>query len=47
VSVTAVGDDLAEARRRAYELVGTVDLPGGRHRTDIAARAVAGDIALR
>jgi phosphoribosylamine--glycine ligase len=46
VSVTAVGGDLADARRRAYDLVATVHLPGGQYRTDIAERAVAGRIAL-
>jgi phosphoribosylamine--glycine ligase len=46
VSVTAVGGDLADARQRAYDLVATVHLPGGQHRTDIAERAVAGRIAL-
>jgi phosphoribosylamine--glycine ligase len=46
VSVTAVGGDLADARRRAYDRVATVHLPGGQYRTDIAERAVAGRIAL-
>jgi phosphoribosylamine--glycine ligase len=44
LSVTAVGDDLARARDRAYEAVRLVDLAGGQYRTDIAARAVAGEV---
>jgi phosphoribosylamine--glycine ligase len=46
VSVTAVGSTLAEARERAYELVERVDLTGGHYRTDIALRAVAGQIRI-
>jgi phosphoribosylamine---glycine ligase len=46
VSATAVGDTLAEARERAYELVGALDLPGGQHRTDIALRAVRDEISV-
>jgi len=45
VSVTAVGATLAEARERAYALVGSVHLPGGQFRTDIARRAVEGRIS--
>jgi phosphoribosylamine--glycine ligase len=36
LSVTAVGPDLAAARAEAYRLLGTVSLPGGQYRTDIA-----------
>ena len=39
VSVSAVGDSLAEARDRAYEAVSYVGFEGRYHRTDIAARA--------
>ena len=39
VSVSAVGDSLAEARGRAYEAVSHVGFEGRHHRTDIAARA--------
>jgi phosphoribosylamine--glycine ligase len=39
VSVSAVGDSLAEARDRAYEAVSHVGFEGRHHRTDIAARA--------
>jgi phosphoribosylamine--glycine ligase len=46
LSVTATGATLAEARRHAYDLVGSVGLPGGQYRTDIALRAERGEIAL-
>jgi len=42
LSVTATGKDLAEARDRAYTAVGRIHLDGSHHRTDIAAKAVAG-----
>jgi phosphoribosylamine--glycine ligase len=42
--VTAVGDDLAAARQRAYEGVRAVSLRGSHFRTDIASAAVAGDV---
>ena len=38
LNVVAVGDDFAEARRRAYEALGHVRLDGAQYRTDIAAR---------
>ena len=41
LNVVAVGDDFADARRRAYEALGHLRLEGGQYRTDIAAR-VAG-----
>ena len=41
LNVVALGDDFAEARRRAYEALGHLRLDGGQYRTDIAAR-VAG-----
>jgi phosphoribosylamine---glycine ligase len=37
LSVTAVGQDVAEARRRAYEGVRLIHFDGAQHRTDIAA----------
>jgi len=46
LSVTATGQTLAAARDAAYRLVDRVDLPGGQHRTDIALRAVRGEIAV-
>ncbi|MFE9440763.1 phosphoribosylamine--glycine ligase [Streptomyces sp. NPDC006602] len=42
LSVTAVGEDLTEARDRAYRAVARVNLDGSQHRTDIAAKAASG-----
>ncbi|MFE3329744.1 phosphoribosylamine--glycine ligase [Streptomyces sp. NPDC059176] len=42
LSVTATGEDLAQARHRAYAAVGRIHLDGSHHRTDIAAKAAAG-----
>jgi phosphoribosylamine--glycine ligase len=36
LGVTALGDDLADARRRAYEAVGKIEFDGAHVRTDIA-----------
>jgi len=44
LSVTAVGDDLAQARARAYDGVAAVQLRGSHWRTDIARAAVAGEV---
>ncbi len=46
LSVVGVADDLAAARRDAYERVARVNLTGAHHRTDIAARAAAGELAV-
>jgi phosphoribosylamine--glycine ligase len=46
VSATAVGDTLDEARARAYRLLDGIHLPGGQFRTDIALRAVQGEVAV-
>jgi phosphoribosylamine--glycine ligase len=46
LSVVGAGASLGAARDAAYELVGRVDLPGGQYRTDIARRALAGEIAV-
>jgi len=46
LSVTATGATLAAARDTAYDLVGRVHLPGGQHRTDIALRAVRGQVVV-
>ena len=46
LSVTAVADDLAEARERAYAGVAAVELRGAHWRTDIARAAVAGDVRV-
>ena len=39
LSVVGTGEHLADARRRAYEGVALIDLPGSHHRTDIALKA--------
>ena len=46
LSVVATGDTLARARKRAYEAVGRIDLPGSHHRTDIALRAERGEVTV-
>ena len=46
LSVTAVGADLASARDSAYTALDRISLPGGHARTDIALRAVRGEIAV-
>jgi phosphoribosylamine--glycine ligase len=43
LSVTATGKDLAKARDRAYAAVARIGLDGSQHRTDIAAKAAAGE----
>lgn len=44
LSVVALGEDLAQARERAYAAVAQIELEGGHHRTDIALRAARGEI---
>ncbi len=44
LSVTATGGSLEEARAKAYAGVAAVDMRGGFSRSDIAARAVRGEI---
>ncbi len=39
LSVTARGETLTEARSLAYQALSRIDLPGGQHRSDIAASA--------
>ncbi len=46
LSVTATGVSLADARDKAYAGVAAVELRGGFSRTDIAARAVRGEITV-
>jgi phosphoribosylamine--glycine ligase len=46
LAVTAVGTSLADARDKAYAGVGAVDMRGGFWRSDIAARAVRGEITV-
>jgi len=40
LGVTALGDTLADAQRRAYEAVGRIEFPGGFYRRDIADKAL-------
>lgn len=40
LNVCALGDDLAQARERAYAAIRRIDWPGGFHRTDIGWRAL-------
>ena len=44
LSVVGVGADLSQAQARAYAGVNQINLPGSHHRTDIAAKAIAGEI---
>jgi phosphoribosylamine--glycine ligase len=39
LNVTALGHDLADARRRVYAAVDAIEFPGEQHRTDIGAAA--------
>jgi phosphoribosylamine--glycine ligase len=41
LGVTALGDSVAEAKARAYEIVASIDWPDMYHRRDIGYRAVA------
>ncbi|MFD4508361.1 phosphoribosylamine--glycine ligase [Streptomyces sp. NPDC058457] len=41
LSVTATGEDLTQARERAYAAVARIGLDGSQYRTDIAAKAAA------
>lgn len=45
LAVTATAWSLAEARDTAYAALAEIELPGGHHRTDIAAKAIAGLIS--
>ncbi len=40
LAVTAVGDDIAAARGKAYDAIAKIDWPGGFHRKDIGWRAL-------
>ena len=42
VAVTARAETLADARDTAYTALAEIELPGGHHRTDIAAKAIDG-----
>ena len=46
LAVTGVGEDLEQARVRAYSGVDAIIMEGGQHRTDIALKAQLGEIAL-
>ena len=46
LSVTAIGQDLGDARRRAYAAVETIKFVGEHHRTDIALAAAQGEIKV-
>jgi phosphoribosylamine--glycine ligase len=46
LSVTASGEDLAAARQAAYDVVGRVAFAGAQYRTDIALRAVNGEVTV-
>ncbi|MBV9920870.1 MAG: phosphoribosylamine--glycine ligase [Pseudonocardia sp.] len=46
LSIVGTGPDLAAARDDAYRRLEGVHLAGSHHRTDIAARAVAGEVLL-
>ncbi|AYE97884.1 phosphoribosylamine--glycine ligase [Mycobacterium paragordonae] len=47
LSVVGTGADLSEARARAYEILGSIRLPGSHFRTDIGKRAAEGKISLQ
>ncbi|SHE55008.1 phosphoribosylamine--glycine ligase [Streptoalloteichus hindustanus] len=46
LSVVGVGDDLEAAREDVYRRIANVHLTGSHHRTDIALRAVRGEITV-
>ncbi|MEG9225041.1 phosphoribosylamine--glycine ligase [Aeromicrobium sp. Sec7.5] len=46
LAVTGVGENLEQARIRAYSGVDAIIIEGGQHRTDIALKAQLGEIAL-
>jgi phosphoribosylamine--glycine ligase len=46
LDVVAVGHDLAQARRAAYDAVDLIDLEGSHHRSDIALKAERGEIVV-
>ena len=46
LAVVGLGLDLEEARERAYEGVELIQLDGGQHRTDIAAKAARGEVTV-
>ncbi len=47
LAITALGDDIAQARSRAYEAVARVHFEGCHYRRDIALPAVAANVAVQ
>ncbi|MGH3545605.1 MAG: phosphoribosylamine--glycine ligase [Mycobacteriales bacterium] len=45
LAVTGLGADLTQARERAYQGVKAIDVDGSHFRTDIAAKAISGELA--
>jgi phosphoribosylamine---glycine ligase len=45
LSVTALGDDLGQARARAYQAVSKIRMAGSQHRSDIARAAMLGRVS--
>jgi phosphoribosylamine--glycine ligase len=46
LAVTAAGEDLGDARRKAYAAVELISIDGAQYRTDIAGKAARGEIRL-
>ncbi len=46
LTVVATGPDVAQARDTAYKAVETISIPNGHYRTDIAAKAINGQITI-
>lgn len=46
LAVVALGEDLVDARERAYDGMELISLDGGQFRTDIAAKAARGEISV-
>jgi phosphoribosylamine--glycine ligase len=46
LSVVGTGEDLASARSAAYDLIGSIRLPGAHFRTDIGLAAAQGEIEV-
>ncbi|WP_299167271.1 phosphoribosylamine--glycine ligase [uncultured Arthrobacter sp.] len=46
LAVVGLGEDLAEARDKAYDGVSRLELTGGQYRTDIAAKAARGEVIV-
>jgi phosphoribosylamine--glycine ligase len=46
LAVVALGEDLVEAREKAYDAVELIHLDGSQYRTDIGLKAANGEIVL-